>query len=204
MGTRNLVGVKYNGVLFGQYGQWDGYPDGQGVQVFSFIKNTLLGVAGAELDFREHFKNVTFLSPKQVDKRWEEAGADGSGFADLSVANRFKAKNGHLSRDCGAKILNYILENEKPELFNSADFGADSLFCEWAWFVDLDEDSLLCFRGFNKDPASASPLFTPFDTDRKPNDEYYPIVQVQKLSFDQIHKMTKEDFLKLFVRNEEE
>lgn len=34
MGTRHLIKVKYKGeIKVSQYGQWDGYPDGQGLDI---------------------------------------------------------------------------------------------------------------------------------------------------------------------------
>ena len=38
MGTRNLTVVKYKDEYkIAQYGQWDGYPNGQGVTILSFL-----------------------------------------------------------------------------------------------------------------------------------------------------------------------
>jgi hypothetical protein len=38
MGTRHLIAAKIDGVYkLAQYGQWDGYPDGQGVAVLDFL-----------------------------------------------------------------------------------------------------------------------------------------------------------------------
>lgn len=40
MGTRNLTMVMVDGVYkVAQYGQWDGYPSGQGITVFIFSRN---------------------------------------------------------------------------------------------------------------------------------------------------------------------
>lgn len=37
MGTRNLTIVRDENLLFGQYGQWDGYPSGNGLEVLMQI-----------------------------------------------------------------------------------------------------------------------------------------------------------------------
>ena len=41
MGTRNLTIVRNKeGIIrVAQYGQWDGYPEGQGITALNFIKN---------------------------------------------------------------------------------------------------------------------------------------------------------------------
>ena len=42
MGTRNLTAVYYKGEYkIAQYGQWDGYPDGQGVVALSFLRERM-------------------------------------------------------------------------------------------------------------------------------------------------------------------
>jgi len=40
MGTRHLIVVKKdNEIKVAQYGQWDGYPSGQGVSILKFLRN---------------------------------------------------------------------------------------------------------------------------------------------------------------------
>lgn len=39
MGTRHLICVFYQGrFVVAQYGQWDGYPEGQGVKILKFLR----------------------------------------------------------------------------------------------------------------------------------------------------------------------
>ena len=41
MGTRNLSLLKYNNkIIVAQYGQWDGYPSGQGKTILEFCRST--------------------------------------------------------------------------------------------------------------------------------------------------------------------
>lgn len=44
MGTRHLIAVidRKGTLKVAQYGQWDGYPSGQGVDVLKFAKNKVL------------------------------------------------------------------------------------------------------------------------------------------------------------------
>lgn len=43
MGTRNLTIVHSNGEYkVAQYGQWDGYPEGLGVQLLKYLKGIIL------------------------------------------------------------------------------------------------------------------------------------------------------------------
>ena len=65
-----------------------------------------------------------------------------------------------MSRDIGAKILGMV--NDAPEgteivLQNSIDFARDSLFCEYAYVVDLTRNTLEAYKGFQKSPAPQGP-----------------------------------------------
>ena len=43
MGTRHLICAHKDGKYpIAQYGQWDGYPEGQGVDVLSFLHSPLV------------------------------------------------------------------------------------------------------------------------------------------------------------------
>lgn len=44
MGTRHLIiVVSQQEVKVAQYGQWDGYPDGQGKRILTFLRKAKLG-----------------------------------------------------------------------------------------------------------------------------------------------------------------
>ena len=56
MGTRHLIAVQKDGEYkVAQYGQWDGYPEGQGVRVLEFLRNTDIEL------FKKRLSNVRFF-----------------------------------------------------------------------------------------------------------------------------------------------
>ena len=55
-------------------------------------------------------------------------------------AQKFDEKYPYFSRDNGAQILDMIYHSEE-EVFISIDFAADSLFCQWAYVIDLDKNT---------------------------------------------------------------
>ncbi len=72
MGTRHLICVVVDGKFkVAQYGQWDGYPDGQGKVVVDFIEN--------KMKLRQFKKNLRALTEATDEKRaeyWKEFGVD--------------------------------------------------------------------------------------------------------------------------------
>lgn len=70
MGTRNLIVIYYNGqYILAQYNQWDGYPEGQGVEILKFflVSDNLPALKG----------NLHLLRPT-INDRIETAIEEGS------------------------------------------------------------------------------------------------------------------------------
>jgi hypothetical protein len=164
MGTRNLTVAIYNNqVKIAQYGQWDGYPSGQGNTILEFLKKLP--------DVKQEF--LTNLSLCKFTE-------DGEGEA--------------WSRNTGAKILHLILE--KPlELFNDYKFAADSLFCEFCYVLDFDNEVLEFYKGFNTKPIPENNRFYSLVFDRQRTVKYYPVKLLEKYHFSKLPSV--EDMKKL-------
>jgi hypothetical protein len=148
MGTRHLVAVKLDGdYKVAQYGQWDGYPTGQGETVLEFL---------AKMDrpaFEQKLRAASFLTPADVEIINETIRTEG-------LQEKWQRRWPELSRDTGADILQMVQDRPTGiKLKNSLGFAADSLFCEWAYVIDLDANTLEVFRGFNKEPLAAEERF---------------------------------------------
>lgn len=67
MGTRNLtMVVKNKKTKVAQYGQWDGYPSGQGRTILEFLKTRDLK------KFADQLEKVSFYTKEEYEKVWEE------------------------------------------------------------------------------------------------------------------------------------
>lgn len=170
MGTRNLTMVIANGeTKVAQYGQGDGYPAGQGKTIIDFLKKADLKT------FKEKVSKCKFLTEREIKKRYEDCGIKGD-FMNMEEAARFKAANPQLNRDMAAEVLSEIYKGNTSELQDSSNFAADSLFCEYAYVVDLDKNKLEIYTGFNKKPLPKEERFSVMNekiADRK--EKYYPV-----------------------------
>jgi hypothetical protein len=200
MGTRNLTCVVMGGEFkVAQYGQWDGYPSGQGVTALQFLHDL---VDNHRLEkFKQIIKhNVTEISEDTHNGYWVEAGADPSlGWVSMDISDRFKNKHPELSRDTGAKILDYILENKGGEIKLSTEFAADSLFCEWCYVIDLDKDNFEVYKGFNTQDLDESEKFYHL-TDK--NNEYRPVALSASFPFNNLP--SSEDFVNHFKQDDDD
>lgn len=155
MGTRGLTVVVSDGVnRVAQYGQWDHYPRGQGRTALAFCREHLSNDNGRAV-FKEKLKLTRFISDEEHKKLWGGFGVDiSSGFVAWDAGKAFGKLYPSLSRDTGAQILSVIMNAEKEvPLQDEFEFGADGLFCEWAWVIDLDKKVLEAYKGFSKEPA---------------------------------------------------
>ena len=172
MGTRNLTIVIIDGeTKIAQYGQWDGYPAGQGKTILSFLKR--IDAAGEWQKFKDRIRTLKWLTPEQCE--------------ELDKDPDWDKKHPYLSRDCGGQILDAVYfgtmetgsnyDNTRKEyavfcgnranfdLYTGAgnggaafvadisqfatpptNFLTDGLFCEWAYRIDLDKETFEILR----------------------------------------------------------
>jgi hypothetical protein len=210
MGTRNLTMVISNGeTKVAQYGQWDGYPSGNGVIVLDFLTKTNLD------DFKKKLNKVIFVNgnkEKEIQNWLKSIGCE-NGWMTGEQSNLYQEKYPYLTRDNGANILQMIMDGEEDDIWvtDSTDFAGDSLFCEWAYLVDLDKNVLEVYEGFNKEPLTIEDRFFYLmqgaledNKERKDNgsdSEYFPIRMVK--SYDLNNLPLEDEFLNDFKQEQE-
>jgi len=174
MGTRHLIAAVIDGDFkIAQYGQWDGYPDGQGVDVLRFVRDHDMAEFAAKL------RQTTWITPEQI--------------TEVNATSDWVKVFPHLSRDAGSEILGMVLAAESPlSLTDQRGFGGNSLMCEWAYVVDLDAKKLEVYRGFNQSPTAASSRF-PSGADWLEKSAYEPVKLVK--IFDFANLPSDEDFI---------
>jgi hypothetical protein len=128
MGTRNLTKVidKDGTLRVAQYGQWDGYPDGQGKSMLAFISEY-----GMIETIEKSLAKCRWIDQKQIDTlyfRYENL----TDFEELrNGMNGLSIAYPTISRDTCTDILKVIVySNEYVELSDESDFEKDQLMCE--------------------------------------------------------------------------
>ena len=182
MGTRHLIAVHAGGEYkIAQYGQWDGYPSVQGLGVLGFCR-TMDRAA-----FTEKVKAATFLTKANAERINAELKAANTGSHRHPLMEK-GGKYQQFSRDRGAEILQIVADHEPGILLkDSISFAADSLFCEWAYVIDLDAGTLEVFRGFNQEPLAEGDRFHGW-AEKYPGEDpaagYHPVRHVKTYALD--------------------
>jgi len=156
MGTRHLIAVASGeDYKIAQYGQWDGYPSGQGVEVLDFLS------ADKNVNkLHNSLNKARFLEPDGVDKQfideYEQNAPEWSSDPDNRTDEQKRWFRSYMTRDLGAGILDSVANSEDGEILlrNSIGFAGDSLSCEYAYIIDLDSRVLEVYKGFNKSPIT--------------------------------------------------
>lgn len=110
-------------------------------------------------------------------------------------------------KDYAAKVE--LIDDEKADSYDGqsfkqkfndyASFMHDSLFCEWAYIINVDTEMLEIYKGFNKNAYSEGRYVLPrIKREWLPNETYYGVKLVKEISLNdiimgKIEKFTEED-----------
>lgn len=140
MGTRGLMAFNIDGELKGAYNHFDSYPSGLGADISKWIEGDNFDLEKAREQARrlEAVKEEEKPTDEQIEKLMK--------YANLNVSNR--------SLEDWYALLRETQGDPQATLdavfyIDGTDFAGDSLFCEWGYVIDLDEENLEIYRGFN-------------------------------------------------------
>ena len=130
MGTRNLTKVINSDgeIVVAQYGQWDGYPSGQGLNLLSFISQyRMLDAIELSLD------KAYWATQDELDLMFLKLGGK-----DPSV---FLPS---LSRDTATDIVKVLVySTANVPLVDDREFENSDLFCEGVYTLDFQQKKFI-------------------------------------------------------------
>jgi hypothetical protein len=158
MGTRGVVGFRKNGVDKLMYNHFDSYPSGLGAKVIGFLMDTSVEEMLTIFDKIEMIDEHSKPTAQQIEecKRW----------TDLKVSKQTTNDWYCLLREAQGELgafkegLRYMLE--------ANDFIKDSLFCEYGYIVNLDDNVLEFWEGYQEKPQEGNRYGT------EASEGYYP------------------------------
>jgi hypothetical protein len=145
MGTRGAFGVVIDGEEKIGYNQFDSYPDGRGLDVLRFARDVedWDAVKRRARELRV-VSRETPPTPEDVERLrdWTDLSVSGQSTDDWYCLTR--SAHGNLGEilACG-----YVED--------ARHFPLDSLFCEWAYLLNLDAMILEVYMGFQREPHTS-------------------------------------------------
>ena len=186
MSTRGLYGFRKNGVDKLTYNHADSYPDCLGRNILEFIKENGVSKLNKIYDMIRLVNEQTPPSYYQIDECLR------TGITDLTVSDRTVGDWYCLTRRLQGNFEKYAeLANTATAIYmiENAGFIKDSLFCEYAYIINLDDLTLEYYMGFQTEPDENNRYGTEKDGD------YYPCKMVRAFDFDEIAEKSVEDIV---------
>ena len=142
MGTRGLYGFRKNGEDKLTYNHFDSYPDWLGKQVVEFCKNTSIEEMNTIFDRIVLVDEDAKPTKEQIEKCFKYYNGEVSTQSMDDWYCLLRNAQGELNvYKCG---LEYMIDNHE--------FIKNSLFCEYAYIINLDTNCLEFYLGFQKEP----------------------------------------------------
>lgn len=179
MGTRHIIAVvKDNDYKVAQYGQWDGYLDGQGQDIVEFLRDRF-----DRKKFEAQLAKLYWITDEEIQK--------------IQSTGKWEKGYPYLKRSCSVDILDHIQDGDiKVGLQNEIAFAGDGLYCEWAYVINLDTDELEIYKGFSESPPKKGERFAKLPKEKycKGIPQYYPVCHFHTFKFSELADY--EDFVK--------
>jgi hypothetical protein len=160
MGTRGLTKVidKYNILKVAQYGQWDHYPEGQGVKILSILTTDHYAVEELELALDKCY----FTTEAEREAIYADYNTR---YPETTHMKKFSSMVPSLSRDTGGDILNVVRWSAgNVPLMDESEFEFDDLFCEGVYEINYNTNKFISkFGGLTVEfPLNALPDTTTY------------------------------------------
>lgn len=140
MGTRGCYGFYKNGITKATYNHFDSYPSVLGESILDFVGNTSLKNMNNIFDKIELVREDSIPTIEQIENCQD--------FTDLSVSSQNIINFYCLLRKAQGDLNAY--KTDLKYMIDSKEFLGNSLFCEYAYIINLDKNVLEFYKGFNK------------------------------------------------------
>jgi hypothetical protein len=178
LGTRGIVGVVVDGDVKVAYNHWDAYPDGVGnttlLAVRRWLNEDRLGESRAKATTLVAVDEDATPTPEEWEKFKHLADTGVSKGDDWYALLRKTQGDIDAILDAGA-------------YGDAIGFTGDSLFCEWGYVVDFDNEVFEVYKGFQSENVERAGRFADREIDQSHRSSGYgPIKLVRSFKFNEL------------------
>lgn len=156
MGTRGAIGFWKDGEYKVAYNHLDSYPEELGNTTLKFINKRTINELNTAFEKIKLIKEESIPTEEQI-KQCEK-------YTDLYVGNQSTSDWYCLLRQAQGNLEAYT---NIGLMVDSQDFLTDGLFCEWAYIINLTNNTFEVYKGFQKSTTKGRYSEPP------PNDQGY-------------------------------
>ena len=142
MSTSGFVGIALNNTLKGYYNHADSYPESLGVAIIRFLNKANLET------FAENLKYVTLVNENDTPTADQIEQCQNFADAAISTQNWY----GLLRNLQFDGYLYAIEQGHVKHMLDGTLFPTNSMYCEYAYVIDLDRRVFEYYKGFQKAP----------------------------------------------------
>ena len=191
MGTRGLYGFRKNEQDKTTYNHFDSYPEYLGVNILEFIKKHSIAEMNTFCD------RIVMVDQNNIPTDEQKKNCKENNFIDLRVSSQSENDWYCLLRNVQGD-LETLYKCKDPYMIDNSDFIKNSLFCEYAYIINLDTNMLEFYKGFQHVPQDGNRYGT--DT----TDGYYPCKLEAEIPIGQIQSVDNVDeIIAEFMSDEE-
>ena len=196
MSTRGAYGFRINETDKVTYNHSDSYPEWLGKGIIQFIKDT------SDKEMEEIAKRIVLINEDDIPTLEQIKVCQKMGLIDASVSSQSETDWYCLLRDGQGSLDIYRKKGEEKPLLHMMDrhkFLNNSLFCEWAYIINLDTYMFEAYKGFNKNDFGKGR----YSTNKSDGDDgYYGVRLILEMPFDEIRDMDIDDLVELIYDSE--
>lgn len=186
MGTRGAYGFRKNGVDKLSYNHFDSYPDYLGRNVVEFCKKHTIE------ELNELYDKIIMVKENGTPSEDQIKYCIENGWADFNVSSQSIDDWYCLLRNLQGDLEKLSKAKSQAYMTNGNNFIKDSLFCEYAYIINLDENIIEFYEGFQKKPQNFNRYGTTPD-----ECGYYPCKLSLKFSLDDIYNADVDEVVKM-------
>jgi len=186
MSTRGAIGFYRNGEHKVTYNHSDSYPDGLGKKMLEYLNEFSIE------ELNNHFNSIELVNENEVPTAEQIERCEQSCSVDLDVGEQTVDDWYCLLQNAQGDLSCY---SAIGFMINNKAFLHDGLFCEYAYIINLDDNTLEFYEGYQK----SKPIGRYMDIEPNVNGCYAvgliketPIADLNKLTFKEVFPVEEE------------
>lgn len=153
MSTSGLYGIRKNGVDKCTYNHCDSYPNWLGKGIATFCANNSIE------DLERFFDNIVLVDENSEPTNEQIDDCKAAGYVNLDVSEQSIDDWYCLLRELQGNFEAYqkcIDDDSKVYMTDGINFIRDSVFCEYAYIINLDDKVLEFYIGVQREPQDGN------------------------------------------------